>query len=151
MPAFAQEFQATPNLFTDQWRKSFGRFVENDEPRIGHQRAADRQHLLLATGKEIGHRACTFGEPRKECKYFCERPRIGRAGAIGRGGEQIFARGQIWKDLAPFRHQSEAKLGNAVGGKPVDLHAVETDVAGAAGVSPMIERTVVVLPMPSGP
>src|ERR1700733_8617072 len=46
LPAFAQEFQATPNLFTDQWRKPFGGFVENDEPRIGHQRATDRQHLL---------------------------------------------------------------------------------------------------------
>jgi hypothetical protein len=41
-----------------------------------------------------------------------------------------FSRGQIRKDLAAFGHQSEAKLGDAVGGQPVDLHAVETDIAG---------------------
>ena len=95
------------------------------------RRATDRQHLLLAAGEQIGHRACTFGELEERARILLRRPWIGHAGAIGRGGEQIFARGQIRKDLAAFRHQSEAKLGDAIGREPVDLHAVETDVAGS--------------------
>ena len=35
----------------DERRQALGRLVEDQQLRIGHQRAADRQHLLLAAGE----------------------------------------------------------------------------------------------------
>src|SRR5712671_326114 len=40
--------EALPDLGTDERREPLGRLVEDQEARISHQRAADRQHLLLA-------------------------------------------------------------------------------------------------------
>src|SRR5260370_40526812 len=40
--------EAAPDLGADQRRQALGRFVEDEEARVGHQGAADRQHLLLA-------------------------------------------------------------------------------------------------------
>ena len=50
--AALQARQAAPDLGADQRRQAFGRLVEDQQPRIGHQRAADRQHLLLAAGEQ---------------------------------------------------------------------------------------------------
>ncbi len=120
-PAARRSCEAAPDFVADQRRQSFGRFVENEQARVGHQRAADRQHLLLAAGEKIGHRAGALGEARKQRENLCERPRIGGAVAVGGGGEKIFARGQIGKDLAAFRHQPDAELGDAIGRQAADL------------------------------
>src|SRR5260221_12130164 len=44
--------EAAPDLGADQRRQTLGRLVEDEKPRIGHQGAADRQHLLLAARQE---------------------------------------------------------------------------------------------------
>ena len=150
-PGGAEAFEAAPDLVADQRRQAFGRFVEDEQPRVGHQRPADRQHLLLAAGEQVRHDAGALGEPRKQRKDFVERPRIGGGGAVSGGGDQVFARGEIGKNLAAFGHQADAELGDAVGRQLADVLAVEPDRARRAGVSPMIERTVVVLPMPLRP
>ncbi len=38
-----------------------------------------------------------------------------RSRRVGGGGDQIFPHGEIGKNLAPFRHQTDAKLGDAIG------------------------------------
>jgi hypothetical protein len=40
--------QATPDLLADQRGEALGRFVQDQQPGVGHQRAPDREHLLLA-------------------------------------------------------------------------------------------------------
>ena len=45
-----------------QRRQALGRFVEDEELRVGHQAAADRQHLLLAAGELVAHVAAALGE-----------------------------------------------------------------------------------------
>ncbi len=40
-----------PDLGHDQRRQAFGGLVQDDQLRVRHQRAADRQHLLLAAGQ----------------------------------------------------------------------------------------------------
>src|ERR1043166_9729205 len=40
--------QAAPDFLANQRRQAFGRLVEDQELGVGHQGAADRQHLLLA-------------------------------------------------------------------------------------------------------
>lgn len=49
-PAFLELREAAPDLGADQRREALGRFIEDQQLRIRHQRAADRQHLLLPAG-----------------------------------------------------------------------------------------------------
>ena len=49
----AQAHQHLLDLGNDDGCKPFGRLIHDQEARIGHQRARDRQHLLLAAG-ELG-------------------------------------------------------------------------------------------------
>src|SRR4051812_13612433 len=46
-----QRVQPGPDLLAYDRREALGRLVEDEEARIGHERAADRQHLLLAAGE----------------------------------------------------------------------------------------------------
>ena len=43
--------ERAPDLFANERRQSFGGLVEEQQPRVGHQGAADREHLLLAAGE----------------------------------------------------------------------------------------------------
>src|SRR6476620_5401056 len=56
--------QPVPDLPTDQRRQPFGRLIENQQLGIGHERAADGQHLLRAAGDLIAEVATTLSEPR---------------------------------------------------------------------------------------
>src|ERR1041385_9077062 len=47
--------QAAPDFDADQGRESFCRLVEDEQARIGHERAADRQHLLLPARELAAH------------------------------------------------------------------------------------------------
>ncbi len=127
--AFLEPRQAAPDFGADQRRQAFGRLVENQQPRIGHQRAADRQHLLLAAGQLIAHAVGAFGEPRKQLVDPRKRPAA--AVALDRGGQQVLAHGQVRKYLAAFRHQADAELGDPVGRQAADFLAAESDPAGA--------------------
>src|SRR5450631_2391505 len=71
-----QLFEALPDLRPDQRRKPLGRLVEYQQARVGHQRASDGKHLLLAT-RQIGPKvALPLLEPRKQFIDALERPRI---------------------------------------------------------------------------
>ena len=48
------------NPLDDQRGQSEGRFVEKEEVGLGHQRSADRQHLLFAAGEVAGLRTAPF-------------------------------------------------------------------------------------------
>ena len=54
-PARLEPRQAAPDLGADQRRQPFGRLVEDEQARVGHQRAADGQHLLLAARERAAH------------------------------------------------------------------------------------------------
>src|SRR6266851_3435283 len=56
--------EARPDLLADQRCQAFGGLVEDQELGIGHQRAADRQHLLLAAGELVAAVPLALGEPR---------------------------------------------------------------------------------------
>ena len=47
-------------------RDAFRRLVEQDKTRIAHERARDRQHLLLAAGETPAQAVPRFGEIREE-------------------------------------------------------------------------------------
>ena len=50
----------------DDRRQAFQRLVEQQQRRIGHQRARDRQHLLLAAGELVAHVGAPLGEAREQ-------------------------------------------------------------------------------------
>src|SRR5437660_11423899 len=61
-------------LLHDDWSEALHRLVEQQEFRTGHQRASDRQHLLLAAGELIAQVAPPLLEPGKDFVYALEIP-----------------------------------------------------------------------------
>src|SRR5438105_305087 len=50
-PLIAKPPDGGPDLLADERSKAFGGAVQDHQPRIGEQRARDREHLLLASGQ----------------------------------------------------------------------------------------------------
>src|SRR5262249_48273294 len=61
-------------LLDDDGREAFERLVEQDDARIEHERAPDREHLLLAAGELVAEIAAAFGEARKQLIDARRRP-----------------------------------------------------------------------------
>src|SRR2546423_5274091 len=111
-PGALQPLDRAVDLDADERREPFGRFVEDQEARIGHQRPADRQHLLLAAGELVAIVALARLELRKEREDFLQRPF-----ALRRGRDEVLAHGEVREYLPSFGHQTEAGLGDAIGRK----------------------------------
>ena len=69
-----QRREAAPDLFAHQRREALGRFVEDQQARLGHQRAADRQHLLLAAGELRCPCSAPLGQAREQLEDALRRP-----------------------------------------------------------------------------
>ena len=79
-------------------REAERRLVEHDQPRLAHQAAADRQHLLLAAGQRAGRLAAAA------------RPGAGTARTRARGSASPRARARF--GAAPIsRFSSTVRLG----------------------------------------
>ena len=96
--------------------------------RVAHQRAGDRQHLLLAA-REIGAAAApALLEAREDLPDAVQRP----ARLCGQPGEhQVFLDIEAAEDAAVLRHQLQAERGDGVRRQAVGRLAVERDPAGA--------------------
>ena len=77
------------DLGPDQRRQALGRLVEDQEPGVGHQGTADRQHLLLAARELAAHVALALAQAREQGVDALEVP--GPAVGCG-GGDQVLAR-----------------------------------------------------------
>ena len=149
-PLCLEPRQAAPDLGADQRRQALGRLVEDQQPRIGHQRAADRQHLLLAAGELIAHAAAALGQRAETARRPA--PASSRRRAATAVASRFSRTDEIRENLPAFRHQPDAALRDAVRRRARGSPRPSKRIAPArAGVSPMIERTVVVLPMPLRP
>ena len=65
-PASLSRRDHRPDLPPHQGPEPFRRFVEDQELRVGHQRAADGEHLLLAAGERVGLLIAALRELREE-------------------------------------------------------------------------------------
>src|SRR5258708_4346970 len=110
-------------LRPNERREAFGGLVEDQQARIGHQRAPDGEHLLLAAGELVAVVAMAGLELREERLHAPERPRAAPPG----GGDEVFADGGGGEDLAAFGHQADARLRDAVGGQAADPLAIKGD------------------------
>ena len=79
-----------PQEFLDNDRgQALERLVQQQQPRVQHQRPADCEHLLLSTGQLDTEVAFAFGEPRKKLVDAHRCPRPGT-----RDGSQVFVDSQ---------------------------------------------------------
>ena len=110
-------------------RQAKRRLVEQDQPRPAHQRAADRQHLLLAAGERAAALISAVAQPRKQREHALE---VGiEVGGVGHGGAdlQILHHRHARKNAAAFRRLRDAELGDLVRRQAGDVAAGEADTA----------------------
>ena len=98
--------------------------VEQQQCRVAHQCAPDREHLLLAARQLIALIAAALGQGREEVIDACERP-LARA----LGNRQILLDRQGRKDFALLRHKADAEPRAPVRGQARDLPAREANGA----------------------
>src|SRR6476659_701248 len=89
-----------PDILTNQWRQSLGGFVENEQIRVGHQRAPDSQHLPLAAGEVATHVTQSLTKPWKQFKHILKRPSGFSIATWTRRHDQVLISGQLGKNTA---------------------------------------------------
>src|SRR5690606_20669017 len=110
-----------PDLLAYQRRQAFGGLVKNQQLGMGHQGAADGEHLLLSTGQLRPQVMFSFVQARKKLVY---RGQVPRPSSSGRG-DQVFAHRQRGKYLPALRHQADAQPRYPVRLYPSQLVAVK--------------------------
>ena len=88
----------------DDRRQALGRLVQQQHLGIEGQRAADRQHLLLAAGKLVAEIAAALLQPRKHLVDLFDGPGAG----LGHRRHVFFHR-QRTEDIALLRHPADPR------------------------------------------
>src|SRR5215471_567931 len=99
-----QASQRTQQFLDDDRREAFGRLVEQQQARIGGERAADRQHLLLAARQRAAALPPPLAQAREEIEYTFQGPRSRPC----HGGE-VLLDVQRAEDVALLRHPTDAE------------------------------------------
>src|SRR5207237_304190 len=103
--AVAQPHQRVADLRNELWRKAFRRLVEEKDRRVAHERARDREHLLLAAGELIRERPHAAPQRREELDDTRQVPTA--RDAARREGE-ILTHRQITEYPTTLRHERDA-------------------------------------------
>ena len=114
------------------WRQAEAWFVQQQQFRLAHQGAAERQHLPLAAGQGAGGLPAAFGQAGKDAEHLGHRRRqIARALApTGEGAElKVVLDAHVGEQGAGFGDQDDAALHHPAGVAGGLAH--ERDVAGA--------------------
>jgi len=116
--------QRRQEFLDDDRRQPFQRFVEQHHPRVEHQRAPDREHLLLAAGQLIAEILPPLGEPRKQRIDLVDGP-----AARPRHRGEVLLDGERFEDVAFLRHPADPGMRALIRPQPGDVGAVERDAA----------------------
>jgi hypothetical protein len=111
-------------------REPFRRFVQQDRVGIGHQRPADRQHLLLPAAQGPGEVHAPFLQPRKELVDARDGPRIRSAG-LTRDDAQVLVDRQRGEHAATLRDERDARVRDLARRQPGKITIAELDAATA--------------------
>ncbi|OQC05992.1 MAG: hypothetical protein BWX79_02174 [Alphaproteobacteria bacterium ADurb.Bin100] len=115
----------------DDGRQAFERLVQQQQPRVEHERSADSQHLLLAPGQLGAQVGLALGQAREHFIDALGCPGVRRmARADGpRDGGQVLVHRQRLEDVALLRHPADARSRALVRRQPVQHDAAEQDGA----------------------
>ena len=91
------------DLLNDDRCQPLGRFVDHDQFRVTHQRAANRQHLLFAARHHAGGGIGPCGEIGKHLEHVFEPPLAGTPGILD-AQHQVLPHCQAGKNIAMLRH-----------------------------------------------
>ena len=107
------------------------RLVQHHDGRLGQQRAADGQHLLLAARQVAGTVAPARFEQRKEAVHRLQAAAgMGAAPAQGPGGgAQVVVDGEVREHAPPLQHGHQAAPRPVMGRHAVDAPPVEQDLS----------------------
>src|SRR6185437_15064129 len=108
-------------------RDAFGWLIEQHEPRIAHQRARDREHLLLAAAHAAARALAHFGQVWKELEQSLRRPAVRTAAP----DVQVFQHRELREDAPVLRHPTDAEARDLVGLEAHEIVAVIAHVAPA--------------------
>ena len=106
----AQSHHDTEDFTHNQRREAKAWLVEQQEARLGHQRAAERQHLTLAAGQRAGKLIASFGKTRKACVDILQIALYGGTVAPARisAEDKVVLDRHLGEQLAPLRHEADA-------------------------------------------
>ena len=103
--------------------------VAQEHARVGHERAPDGRHLLLAARQRLRRRLAPLDEHRKQVVDALERPIAGLAPAVG-ADPQVLLDAERREQAPPLRHQGDAEPHDLGRRQAADRPAVEHDAAG---------------------
>ena len=128
-PSPLRRAMVRPDVGNDLRGEALRRLVHQQHARVGHQRAADRQHLLLAAGQQARQLAAALLQPRKHVEHGVEGPeRLAGLGCACRH-VQVLAHGEAAEHTAALRHQRQPLRGNLLGRQMRDADAEHRDAA----------------------
>src|SRR5882672_4068219 len=107
---------------------------EQEQPRAGHEAAADGAHLLLAARERARQLPLALAQAWKQREDDLQRGRT--RGAVARAQLEVLAHAHAREELAPLRHVSDAARDHLRAGSAVDALALELDPAAAQGQQP---------------
>ena len=114
--------QAPHQLLDDDRGEPLQRLVEQQQRRVGHQRARGRQHLLLAAGELVALGEPALADAREQVEDRGEVP------AAGAGGDrEVLLDREVGENLALLRHPADAGARAAVRRQPGDVGAAPAD------------------------
>src|SRR5215472_165509 len=114
--------QRRQQFLDDDRRQPLQRLVEQHDARIKHQRATDREHLLLATGKLVAEILPPLGKPREQRVDLGDGP-----AARPRHRGEVLLDGERFEDVALLGHPANSGMGALIGAKCGDVNAIERD------------------------
>ena len=82
LPSLVEPADGGENILHDTRCEAHRGLIEQQQARTRHQRAADRQHLLLAARQKAGCLFLSLGKTRKEVEYHLH---VGGDGAVAPG------------------------------------------------------------------
>src|SRR5438876_514678 len=114
------------HLGHDLRRQSFRGLVHQQHPGVRHQRAGNREHLLLAARERSGDLVPALAQAWEERRHGVERPQHRQITARPASGHrEILAHGEAPKDTAALGHERDAVGGDRLRGAPGDGPAVD--------------------------
>ena len=138
-PLLVDLFDDRPDAADHLRREAQRRLVEQQELRAGHQRPADREHLLLPAGEQPGAcvaRSASTGNSSGRARGPRSHPRVARQPA----GPQVLLDGHPGEDLASLGNRDDAPAHHERRVEPVDALTLEGDLAGGDGAAVQLQR-----------